>query len=256
MIEHIKTTLRKIEAQREIKILYAIESGSRAWGFASPDSDWDARFIYIHKPEWYLSIDTYKDSMEIMLEDGDLDFSGWELRKALKLFRKSNPPLMEWLQSPIVYIQDDAFINRLRELAIDFFNPKSCLYHYLNMGRNNLSTNFKKEEFKLKKYFYVLRPILACDWIDKYGEMAPILFDTLLELLAENQPLKAAIDDLLIQKKAAGEMATGPRIKVIDDFVNARIDFHTEKLKAFKWEQEPDTELLNIFFRAQLNAAW
>ncbi|MBX3244626.1 MAG: nucleotidyltransferase domain-containing protein, partial [Acidobacteria bacterium] len=94
MIEEIKKELVRLENEHDIKILLAVESGSRAWGFASTDSDWDVRYIYVHRPEWYLRIDQYKDSQEEILPN-DIDLSGWELRKALRLFRKSNPPMLE-----------------------------------------------------------------------------------------------------------------------------------------------------------------
>jgi len=115
MKKQIEIALRKIEEENEIKILLAVESGSRAWGFASTDSDWDVRFIYVHKPSWYLSIDDKKDNIEQMLP-GELDVAGWELRKTLKLFRKSNPPLLEWLLSPIIYIEQYSTAKKLRGL--------------------------------------------------------------------------------------------------------------------------------------------
>src|SRR5688572_24447307 len=105
MIEEIKRELLRLETGNSIKILYAVESGSRAWGFASTDSDWDVRFIYIHKLEWYLQIEDKKDSLDKILPN-EIDLAGWEIRKALKLFRKSNPPMMEWLRSPIVYSEN------------------------------------------------------------------------------------------------------------------------------------------------------
>src|SRR5436189_1813350 len=102
MLSEIKKELRRIEEQLEIKVLYAVESGSRAWGFASTDSDWDVRFLYARCPEWYLSVQDRRDVLEYPISEG-LDVSGWDIRKALVLFARSNPPLMEWLRSPIVY---------------------------------------------------------------------------------------------------------------------------------------------------------
>ena len=124
MIEEISKELLRLEREQDIKILYAVESGSRAWGFASRDSDWDVRYIYVHRLEWYLRIEDEKDSREEILPN-DIDLAGWELRKALRLFRKSNPPLMEWLNSPIVYLQNFSTADRLRELTGNFLtrNP-------------------------------------------------------------------------------------------------------------------------------------
>lgn len=116
LTEQIEIDLKRLEKEKDIKILYAVESGSRAWGFASTDSDWDVRFIYVHRPEWYLSIEDKRDNMEVMLPN-DLDFAGWELRKTLKLFRKSNPPLLEWLRSPLIYLEQFSTANQMRELT-------------------------------------------------------------------------------------------------------------------------------------------
>ncbi len=112
MENKIKIQLKKIEREHKVKILYAIESGSRVWGFASQDSDFDVRFIYVHHKDWYLSIESKRDVIEMPLE-GDLDINGWDLTKALGLFRKSNPPLYEWLQSPIVYLKPHTSILNL-----------------------------------------------------------------------------------------------------------------------------------------------
>ena len=139
MRQHIIEQLRALEKSRNIKILYAIESGSRAWGFASENSDWDVRFIYVHTLDWYLQIGNQKDTIEEMLPN-DLDLSGWELRKALGLFRKSNPSLLEWLNSPIVYIENKEVMNEWRQLIPQFFNPKNISYHYLNIAKNTYNT--------------------------------------------------------------------------------------------------------------------
>ena len=170
MREEILKELHLIEQERKIKILYAVESGSRAWGFASSNSDWDVRFIYVHEYDWYLSIEEKKDDIEIILPN-DIDLAGWELRKALLLFRKSNPPLLEWLRSPIIYKEEYSTTKLLKEASKIYFNPKSCLYHYLHMANGNYEAYFKENIVRIKKYFYVLRPILACCWIEKNMEM-------------------------------------------------------------------------------------
>src|SRR5437870_651522 len=133
MLNEIQNELQRIQNQFDVRVLYAVESGSRAWGFESKDSDWDVRYIYIQKPEWYLSIDDKKDNREEILPN-QIDLAGWDLRKALKLFRKSNPPMLEWLRSPIIYLEEFSIAAKLRMLTADYFNPKSCLYHYLSMA--------------------------------------------------------------------------------------------------------------------------
>ncbi|MEI6057268.1 MAG: nucleotidyltransferase domain-containing protein, partial [Lentisphaerota bacterium] len=154
MKEQILTELKRIEQEQNVKVLYAVESGSRAWGFASTNSDWDVRFIYVHPLDWYLSIQERKDNYAKILPN-DIDLGGWELRKSLNLFRKSNPPLLEWLRSPNVYYEDSSFINGIRELSQEYFNPKSTMYHYLHMADGNYRDYLKGAVVRMKKYFYV-----------------------------------------------------------------------------------------------------
>src|ERR1043166_5445755 len=152
--QQIDLALTDIEQTEAVRVLYAVESGSRAWGFESTDSDYDVRFLYVRPRDWYLSIDveTKRDTIEKPITD-DLDVSGWDLRKALKLFRKSNPPLLEWLQSPIVYLERFSTAVRLRELTKEYFSPKSCLHHYLHMAEGNFRQYLQTEIVRLKKYF-------------------------------------------------------------------------------------------------------
>jgi hypothetical protein len=142
--DEIVERLHAIELSHNVRVLYAIESGSRAWGFASPNSDWDVRFIYVHPEDWYLNVHEHRDVIEIPI-DGDLDINGWEVRKSLRLLRKGNPVLFEWLKSPILYLEgrDDASGNALmedyRRVASDLFNPLATVYHYWHMAKGELS---------------------------------------------------------------------------------------------------------------------
>jgi predicted nucleotidyltransferase len=231
MREQILTALKEIEADQMVSILFACESGSRAWGFASQDSDYDVRFIYAHKPEWYLSIDQARDVIERQLP-GDLDVSGWELRKALRLYRKSNPPLLEWLQSPIIYSYDADFVDRLK--AVDWspevtagrewkFSPHRCLKHYYSMARGNVRNYFDADEVPLKKYLYILRPILACLWIEQRMSLPPVLFEELVHSMVPNVGLRNAIEILVAKKRAGRELGIGRKIEVIDAFTAAQM---------------------------------
>ncbi len=198
----IMSELQKIEKEEKVKILYACESGSRAWGFPSKDSDYDVRFIYIRPVEWYLSIFDKRDVIERPINNM-LDINGWDLKKALQLFRKSNPPLLEWLQSPIKYYESYSIAEQIRGISPLTFSPKSCMYHYLNMAKGNYREYLQGEQVKIKKYFYVLRPILACCWIEKYNSMAPIQFDRLVEsLIPKESELYGIVQQLLVRKKA------------------------------------------------------
>ncbi len=159
MKEKILQKLKEIVLQKNVEILFAVESGSLAWGFASPDSDYDIRFIYKHKPEYYLSLWEKPDVIEFMTED-DLDGSGWDLRKAIKLLAKSNAPLLEWLFSPTAYFANDDFAKQMQEIAVKCFSPIAVLHHYLGTTKNFMEV-CEMEEVKLKSYFYALRTALG-----------------------------------------------------------------------------------------------
>jgi uncharacterized protein len=243
--------LKKIEKELDVSILYAVESGSRAWGFASTNSDWDVRFIYVHKLDWYLSIDNHKDSFDKILPN-DIDLSGWELKKALKLFRKSNPPLLEWLRSPIVYCMKFSTIEKMCNLSLEFFNPKSCIYHYLHMAEGNFKEYLKTDNVRIKKYFYVLRPILACLWIEEKNEMAPMEFELLVDSQIKNKLLRKEIDKLLIRKKAGEELDIEPKIPIINDFLESKIEDIKTFLANYDFKIKPDTNKLDKIFRETL----
>lgn len=174
MREKIQEQLRRIEESENIKILLAVESGSRAWGFASPDSDYDVRFVYIRRPEDYLRLDAVRDVIELPIDDV-LDINGWDLQKTLRLLYKSNPTLFEWFSSPIVY-QKTEFVDKFRELMMHYFSSKKTLYHYISMAEGNYREYLQGEIVRAKKYFYVLRPVLACRWILDRGTPPPMLF--------------------------------------------------------------------------------
>lgn len=149
MQEEIRRKLRDIERQQDVRIIYAVESGSRAWGFASPDSDWDVRYIYVRRPEDYLRVDSIRDTIEGPLDDV-LDFSGWDVKKALKLMRRTNPSLMEWSASPIVYRETPAW-GLVREAIQNYFSARSVIFHYDSMATGNWHRHMEGEQVRLKK---------------------------------------------------------------------------------------------------------
>jgi len=255
MTEEIKKELLKLERQHDIKILYAVESGSRAWGFASTDSDWDVRYIYIHNLDWYLEIDDKKDSQEKILPN-EIDLSGWELKKALRLFRKSNPPMLEWLRSPIVYLQQFSTADRLRGLTKEYFNPKSCLYHYLHMAEGNFREYLQKDIVRVKKYFYVLRPILACDWIKQTDTMAPMEFQKLVDSQVADQLVKTEIQNLLTRKITGEELNEEPKNQILNDFLEQKLEFYNDYVKNIEQPIQPSSEKLNELFRLTLKEVW
>lgn len=255
MKDEIKKELTRLELQHDIKILYAVESGSRAWGFPSTNSDWDVRYIYIHTLDWYLKIDEKKDSQEEILPN-DIDLAGWELKKALRLFRKSNPPMLEWLRSPIVYLQQFSAADKLRNLTDEFFNPKSCLHHYLHMAEGNYRDYLQRDNVRVKKYFYVLRPLLACDWIKQTNTMAPMEFHKLLDSQVTDQNVKTEIENLLRRKMAGEELNEEPKIQILNDFLEDKISYYNDYVKTLGQSNPPDTIRLDELFKQTIYEAW
>jgi len=255
MIDEIKKELLRLETLHDITILYAVESGSRAWGFASTDSDWDVRYIYVHRLDWYLGIVDQKDSQEEILPN-DIDLAGWELKKALRLFKKSNPPLLEWLRSPIVYYAKTSFIDRIRDFSSAFFSPQSCLHHYLHMAEGNFREFLNKDFVRTKKYLYVLRPVLACDWIKATNTMAPVEFMQLLDSQLDEGSVKLEIQRLLVRKIAGEELDEEPRNQILNDYLEERIRFHNAYVKTLEQRKQPDVTKLNELFKDVLHEAW
>lgn len=249
--QEILKRLRATEREHNVKILLAIESGSRAWGFASPNSDYDVRFIYTHPKDWYLAVDLEdkRDVIEYEIVD-DIDLNGWDIRKALRLFWKSNPTFVEWIQSPITYMERGSFSSRVRDLLSEIYSPDKGIHHYRSMAKTNYRGYLRKDLVPLKKYFYVLRPLLAARWIERYGTAAPIEFEKLLSL-AESRALLEDIHSLLERKKAALEKEMIPPIRGLNNFIETELD----RLEGYKFGQ-PDREanmgILNPVFHSVL----
>lgn len=252
-MQRILDKLLEIGRQHRVHIFYACESGSRAWGFPSANSDYDVRFLYIREKDWYLSInlETSRDVIELPITD-DLDVSGWDVRKALGLLRKSNPPLLEWLSSPTVYLQDDVLIEKFRSLAPHCYSPTACTYHYLHMARGNYREYLKGDEVSVKNYFYVLRPLFAIKWIEERSDIVPMEFGVMVDSLVTDLELKAEIQRLIERKKRGDELKREPRIESISRF----IDQEMERLRSKtieKRNEKPVVELLNQTFREMLD---
>lgn len=256
MEENIKQALQQIASEQNVRIVYACESGSRAWGFPSKDSDYDVRFLYVRPRDWYLSIDleTKPDVIEQPITE-ILDVSGWDIRKALHLLRKSNPPLLEWLSSPIVYLEVSSIVDRLRGLSPECYSPIACSHHYLHMAQGNYREYLKNDPVWLKKYFYVLRPLLAIKWIEQKQSVVPMEFATLLDQLTPNPKLKSAIDDLVQLKRNGHELDRGARIPIISEYIESELNRIETEMATLR-PSKPATEKLNEVFRFSLEAAW
>ncbi|WP_264524740.1 nucleotidyltransferase domain-containing protein [Flavobacterium sp. N502536] len=247
MNEKILKKLKEIEIQKDVKILLAVESGSRAWGFTSPDSDYDIRFIYKHKPEYYLSLWEQPDVIEFMTED-NLDGSGWDLRKSIKLLAKSNAPLIEWLFSPVVYFQDDAFAKQMREIAVECFSPIAVLHHYLGTTKNFMEV-CEMEEVKLKSYFYALRTALSGKWIIENNTFPPVAFNDLLPMAPQN--IQDKIIELQQIKANRDEKYLHPKEALITDFLLETVKFNQENASKLGSGKKLNEEL-DLFFREMI----
>ena len=245
MRETILEKLDEIEKRESIKILHCIESGSRAWGFASPDSDYDVRFIYVRPKNFYLRLDRTDDVIEWQLDD-TLDISGWDLKKALILLHKSNPTLFEWNSSPIVYRTTDEW-QKISAVINRYFVAKSGLYHYLSTAKRNYREYLKGETVKLKKYFYILRPLLACKWILAEGTPPPMLFRTLMEKYL-NEEIKPDVEKLLDMKMNTPEIGEVKRFDRVNDYLDRSIDEIDGIIAGLPAEDARDWDELNKIF--------
>jgi predicted nucleotidyltransferase len=197
----ILNKLTEIEKKNNIKIVFACESGSRAWGFPSPDSDYDVRFIYVRPLNYYLSVAERDDQLGFAIND-ELDISGWDLRKVLQLMRKSNTTVFEWLQSPIIYKEDANFRNDLWNLCSNYFSQRANIYHYLGITKGAYDTIENESEIKIKKLFYVLRPLLSAKWNLEKNTIAPMSIEPLMSILP-NHLLEIATELIKIKSTAA-----------------------------------------------------
>lgn len=242
--------LRQAEIDHSIRILYACESGSRAWGFASPDSDYDVRFVYVRDEDWYLSFDveSKRDVVEYPIVD-EIDCSGWDIRKALYLLTRTNGALLEWLNSPIRYIEIGPFAERLRTIALQAVNQTALCYHYSHMARGNAREYLYEDQVRLKKYFYVLRPLFAIRYIEQTGAPPPVEFARLMDAVSPRS-LVPSIERLLELKRQTPELGYGDRIPEINDYIESELVRHGT---AFSGQGRPDI-LDSKAVRDELNA--
>lgn len=245
--------LKEIEEQEQVKILHAVESGSRAWGLASPDSDYDVRFIYIRPMQAYLKLEEQKDFIDWELNKV-LDINGWDLSKVLKHFHKSNAVMFEWANSPAVYYTTDTW-KQIRCHAETYFSCKASMYHYYGTATKNYHEYLKADMVKYKKYFYVLRPILACKWIEERHCPPPVLFSGLAEAVLETSMRKIVAD--LIQVKAVKlESEKGIRIDELNDYIAEQLEYYKAAIAAMEDDRKPDWVLLNRIFLEALDSEY
>ena len=222
MEAQIQQKLNEIEAAHQVKILFAVESGSRAWGFESPDSDYDVRFVYARAAREYLRLRPQRDVIELPIE-GDLDINGWDLYKALTLFQTSNPPLLEWVHSPILY-RGGPFLDELQTLAKAHFSPRRMAYHYGSMAKRNFVESIEgRGAVSLKKYLYALRPVVCVRWLERKNAPPPTRFQDGLEIAELPEAVQSVTADLIRRKQAGGEFGLAPPEPILNEFLELEI---------------------------------
>ncbi|MGE3914391.1 MAG: nucleotidyltransferase domain-containing protein [Hyphomicrobiaceae bacterium] len=253
---HILKRLRVAEAEEGVRILFAAESGSRAWGFASPDSDYDVRFVYAHSLNWYLKLVAGRDVIERPLDERLVDLAGWDARKALQLLLKSNPALYEWLSSPFIYIDDGRFRPAARSLFERHASQRTLAFHYASIAGSSRARHLAgREDVNLKRYFYVIRPVLALAWVVAKGTAPPM---SITDLLADSQvpdAVRAAILELIELKRTTPELGSGPRIGVLDAWIDQELaTLDPARLDLRDHDQGPTSEEADGLLRSTIGA--
>lgn len=222
VLDQIRAQLAEIERVEEVRLLLAVESGSRAWGFPSPDSDYDVRFVYARRPDWYVSVHPGRDVIEAPL-GGPIDLNGWDLRKALGLMLKGNAVLVEWLTSPVVYGAAPGFREGLSELALRHTRRLAFVHHYLHLGESMRDNrHLRRDRRPIKKYFYTLRPAAALRWLRLHGaeRLPPMHFPTLVAECDLPGPTRAIIADLVARKAVTRELGDTEPIPELETLVD------------------------------------
>jgi predicted nucleotidyltransferase len=218
--QEIEARLAAIEAAEGVRYLLAVESGSRAWGFPSPDSDYDVRFVYVRPRDWYLRLKPGRDVIEMPIEV-DIDLNGWDARKTLGLMLKSNAVVGEWLSSPIRYREDDPAAARIAALADEIFDPRGVAHHYANLGRNAAERWLGGDDaVPVKRYFYALRPALAIRALRSNPDRWPSM--NLQALMAESvipASIAGMIDELVEAKRQTRELGNSRRFAELDALI-------------------------------------
>lgn len=243
------------ENNYHVKIPLAVESGSRAWGFASPDSDYDCRFIYVHQKDWYVTVFEKRDVIEYAA-DPVYDINGWDLKKILQHIMKSNAVMFEWLLSNITYIRDPYVTGLLRDLAEEFFNPIAAGYHYLSIAKNKLSEILAEDEIKLKRYFYVLRPIANLNFMYQHGKIPYTEYDRTLAETDTAPEILSAVQELMAVKSVSGENYTIKKHELLIDYFQNETTLFTERLHSMKSKNNRNPAKADTVFKEIIERVW
>ena len=232
-IAEIRSRLDAVRANGP-RILFAIESGSRAWGFPSPDSDYDCRFVYVRPARQHLVLQQPRDVIEYPIVD-DVDAGGWDLRKALILALDGNAVVVEWANSPLVYEEIENFRTRFLDLLATIVDPTKVAQHYLGLARSHLNRiGDLDQDVNLKKLFYAIRPIVALEWMEQrnFDDLPPM---NLPESLAQsNLPpdVESEIHQMIAEKALTREMGMGRAPRRIASYLVDRFEHFSSSMPA------------------------
>ncbi len=252
MEQRIKDYLHQIEIENDIEILLACETGSRAWGFHSPDSDYDVRFIYKHKKDWYLSLSEQKDNIDLMYDDNKIDLSGWDLRKSLMLLYKSNSALFERIYSTIHYMANTEFVDSIKQLSKITYSRIASMYHYRGMANTAFTDIQNQEYYSLKKLFYALRASAVCHWILQREDIPPLRLVDVLEGIDIPDKTKQRIKALIEIKYKVDEKYEHSGENDIIRFIQETLDLAESEARSLP-SAKPKLDELNNFFIKTLN---
>lgn len=240
--------LQEIEKECGIRILYAAESGSRAWGTHSESSDFDVRFIYIRPQADYLRLEPLRDVLEFPIDDG-WDMCGWDLTKTLRLLHNSNSQIYEWFASPVVYV-DDGFSERFRPVLDGYFSTKTAVNHYLHQADLKGKKRQKTESPKVKHYLYSLQHTAAAQWVLQHRSPVPVSFRTLMEFVP--QEIQSKADAFLLQKTTCPDQPFTVCCPETEVWLRQERDRIGAEVEALPREPEKDWEMLDRFFLSEL----
>ena len=223
--------LHEIEQKEHVKVLYAVETASRAWGFPSVNSDWDVRFIYVHALPWYVSIAQNHDVIEYMSDDRIIDMVGWDLKKALTMMRRNASSISEWLHSPLTYCYDEVFLNRMLQLEKVCFNAKQGVGHYYGFARHMATEKITSQLTTMKYFLYFIRVLLACRWIEEKMTPPPVPFMELMQATVADESIKTKLMHLINKKRAGMELDTTMIDNQLMEYAQHLYRYYTENIK-------------------------
>lgn len=243
--KEILDKLSEVEEKENVRVLYAVESGSRAWGVESPDSDYDVRFVYVRKRKDYLSLQEKRDVIEWQLDEV-LDINGWDLKKTLIQFNKGNATLFEWANSPIVYKTTDEW-EEVYKNCRKYFSEKTAIYHYYGTANSTFKQYLQGDNVKYKKYIYALRPLLACKYIECNHDVPPVGFHELIKQALPKE-LSEEISVMLAVKSRGDEKDMNPQLPVIQKYIENEINRIGNVVKDMGDDRTRDWQVLDEMF--------